>query len=234
MKASPTRLRWFTLRPFDQKALRKLSDGMLAAKFAEETGFGFVLGDVRKDKFTGRFIKRETVTRSITDPQGEVQNIQFTDFSTIRFTFTTDSPNLELVNPPRRLLEFITTVGDLLDNKIAILPIETTCRQWLEALAASSCTVHPKKLAIGSIAISDTVTMKATFSGTRHVQKEAATFLKGRRCDPVEIAGDLECEGSSARFKLSSNGGFTLMSAPSDALLAAVRRACATIATART
>ena len=226
MKASPTRLRWFTLRPFDRKSLRKLADGMFAAKFDEETGFGFILGDVRKDKVTGRFVKRETVTRTVTDPQGEVQNIQFTDFSTIRFTFTTSPPNLELVNPPRRLLEFITAIGDLLDNKIAILPIEPTCREWLDALTKVGCTVRTKKLVTGNIALSDAVVVKAAFSGTRNVQKEALSFLKGKKCDPVEITGEIEFDGESANLKIASRGTFTFFSSPPEELLAITRKAC--------
>lgn len=229
MKASPTRLRWFTLRPFDRKSLRKLADGMLAAKFDEETGFGFILGDVRKDKITGRFVKRETVTRTVTDPQGEVQSIQFTDFSTVRFTFTTSPPNLELVNPPRRQLEFITAIGDLLDNKVAILPVEPTCREWLDALTKAGCTLRPTKLVTGNLAISDSVMVKAAFSGTRNVQKEALSFLKGKKCDPVEVVGEIEFDGESTRIRITTNGLLTFLSTPTDALLDAVRESCGLI-----
>jgi hypothetical protein len=225
MKASPTRFRWFTLRPFDGKLLRKLADGMLAAKFDEATGFGFILGDVRKEKVTGRFVRKETITRTITDPQGEIQNVQFVDFSTTRFTLSTSSPNLELENPPRRLSEFLTALGDMLDNKVAIVPVEATCRRWLGALAVAGCSVRSTKIVTGSIAISDTVSVKAAFSGTRDVQKEALTFLKGKKCDPVEIAGELECGSETARFKLSANGVFTFPSAPPVELLAGVRKA---------
>ena len=225
MKASPTRFRWFTLRPFDSKLLRKLADGMLAAKFNEETGYGFILGDVRKEKVTGRFVRKETITRSITNPQGEAQNVQFVDFSTTRFTLSTSSPNLELENPPRRLSEFLTALGDMLDNKIAIVPVEATCRRWLEALAKAGCSVRSTKLVTGSIAISDTVAVKATFSGTRDVQKEALTFLKGKKSDPVEVAGELECGGETARFRLAANGVFTFSATPPEELLVAVRSA---------
>lgn len=226
MKASPTRFRWFTLRPFDRTQLRKVADGMLAAKFDEETGFGFILGDLRKEKVTGRFVRKETINRLITDPQGVSQSVQFVDFSTTRFTLSTSSPNLELENPPRRLLEFLTALGDMLDNKIAIVPVEATCRRWLEALTEAKCSVRSTKIVTGSIAISDTVAIKATFSGTRDVQKEALTFLKGKKCDPVEIGGELEFGGETARFKISANGVFTFLSSPPDELVAAARRTC--------
>ena len=65
MKASPTRLRWFNLRPLDRKLLQKLADGMLDSKFDEESGFGFILGDVRQGRVTGRFVRKETITRSV-------------------------------------------------------------------------------------------------------------------------------------------------------------------------
>lgn len=226
MKASPTRFRWFTLRPFNSKLLRKLADGMLAAKFDEETGFGFILADIRKEKVTGRFVRKETITRSITDPQGESQSVQFVDFSTTRFTLSTSSPNLELENPPRRLSEFLTGLGDMLDNKIAIVPVESTCRRWLEALAEAGCSVRSTKIVTGSIAISDTVAVKATFSGTRDVQKESLTFLKGKKSDPVEIAGEFEYGGETARFKIAANGVFAFPAPPPEGLLAAVRSAC--------
>lgn len=225
MKASPIRIRWFTLRPFDKKLLQKLADGMLVAKFDEENGFGFILGDVRKEKITGKFVRKETITRSTTDSQGEIKNVQFIDFSTTRFTLSASPPNLELENPPRRLSEFLTALGDMLDNKIAIVPVEASCRRWLELLAEAGCSVRSTKIVTGSIAISDTVAVKATFSGTRDVQNEALTFLKGKKSDPVEIAGQLECDGATVRFKLTANGVFTFPIVPPDSLLAFVRRA---------
>lgn len=76
----------------------------------------------------------------------------------------------------------------------------------------------------GSIAITDTVAVKATFSGTRDVQKEAIAFRKGKKSDPVEIAGELECGGETARFKLSANGVYTFHAAPPEELLEAVRK----------
>jgi len=85
--------------------------------------------------------------------------------------------------------------------------------------------VRSTKIVTGSIAISDTVAVKATFSGTRDVQKEALTFLKGKKSDPVEIAGELECGGVTAKFRLSANGVFTFPSAPPEELLATVHRA---------
>jgi cold shock CspA family protein len=229
MKASSARFRWFSLRPFDRKLLRKLTDGMLVAKFDEKTGFGFILGDVRKEKITGRFVRKETISRSITDPQGESQTVQFVDFSITRFTLSTTSPHLELENPPRRLSELMTAFGDMLDNRIAIVPVEASCRRWLEALTLAGCAVRSTKIVTGSIAISDTVAVKATFSGTRDVQKEALAFLKGKKSDPVEIAGELGYNSETARFKLSANGILIFASTPPDELLAAVRRASAAL-----
>lgn len=229
MKANPTRFRWFTLRPIDKKLLGKLADGLLAAKFDDETSFGFILGDVRKEKVTGRYIQKETITRTITDPNGESQNVQFVDFLTTKFTLSTSPPNLEVVNPPRRLSEFLTSLSDILDNKVAIVPVEATCRQWLEALSASGCTFRSNKIVTGNIAITDTVSVKASFSGTKNVQSEALSFLKGKKYDPVEIAGIIECGGETTKLKITSNGVLSFPSPPADELLAAVRNACTII-----
>lgn len=229
MKANPTRIRWFTLRTIDRKMLGKLADGLLAAKFNEGTSYGFIIGDVRKDKVTGRYIQKETITRTITDPNGESQSVQFVDFTSTKFTLSTSPPNLEVVNPPRRLSEFLTALGDILDNKVAIVPVEATCRQWLEALSASGCTFRSKKIVTGNIAISDTVSVKASFSGTKNVQKEALSFLKGKKCDPVEIAGEIECDGETSKLRITANGVLSYPSAPADDILAAIRKACAII-----
>jgi len=117
-------------------------------------------------------------------------------------------------------------VGDILENKIAIIPVEATCQRWLEALAEAGCSVRTTKIVTGSIAISDTVAVKAMFSGTRDVQKEALTFLRGKKIASVEIAGELEHDGVKGKFRLSGNGVFTLPSEPPEELLAAIRNAC--------
>lgn len=229
MKANPTRIRWFTLRTIDRKLLGKLVDGLLAAKFGEETNFGFILGDVRKDKVTGRYIQKETITRTITDPNGESQSVQFVDFLITKFTLSTTAPNLEVVNPPRRLSEFLTALSDILDNKVAIVPVEATCRQWLEALSASGCTFRSNKIVTGNIAITDAVSVNATFSGTKNVQKEALSFLKGKKCDPVEIAGEIEYDREKSKMRITANGSMGFSSAPTDDILNAIRKACAII-----
>lgn len=226
MKNSPTRYRWFNLRPFDSKMLRMLSDGMLKTKFNDDTSFGFIIGDVRKDTVTGRYVQKETITRTITNALGESENVQFTDFTSTKFIVSTTQPNLEVVNSPRRLSEFLTAIGDLLDNKIAIVPIEVTCRIWLDSLSKADCKICLTKIVTNNYPISDTVSVKATFTGTRNVQKEAQSFLNGKPCEAVEIAGEVEYDGNTAKVRITSTGVFTFQSPPPEALLAAVRSCC--------
>ncbi len=226
MKASSTRYRWFTLRPFDSKMLRRLSEGMLLSKFEDEASFGYILGDVRKDKLTGKFVQKDTINRIITNAQGESETVQFVDFNITNFTISTSHSTLEVVNPSRRLSELLISISDILDNRIAIIPIAATCRTWLDALSKSDCTIRLTKIVTGHISLTDTVSVKATFSGTKNIQKEAKTFLKGKMSDPVEITGQLEHDGDIAKIKITSSGALCFLSSPSEGILSAVRAAC--------
>ena len=218
------RLRWFTLRPFGKPQFDRLAEGMLEYKYGEESGCGFVVGDVRPSKLTGRFVRRETVTRLITNPQGESETVQFTDFTSTQFAISTSSPQMELRNHARRLSEFITALGDLLNNRVAVIPIEANCRDWLAALGKAGCSVRLTKLVTGSVAVSEAVVVKASFCGSKNVLREAAAFFQGRKFAPETVAGEVEIEGDLARFRIGSNGSFAFLSEPSEALVAAVRK----------
>lgn len=231
MKASPKRMRWYTIRPFDRKLLARLGEGMLATKFHAEAGFGFVVGDIRPAKITGRFVRKERVTRSVTNPDGVVEELLFEDFSSTSFVVSTSAPHLELSNPSRRTAEMLTTLGDLLDDKVAIIPVEADCIGWLNALRGQGVAIHTTRLVTGSIPLTDSVAVKAAFSGTRDVNEQATAFLRGRKHNAESLSGVMELKGDSAKFKVTASGAFTFTSTPSDQLLAAAKRSAGAIST---
>jgi hypothetical protein len=229
MKPNPTRVRWYSIRPFDKKLLRRLADGMLLTKFEPEVGFGFVVGDVRPGRITGRFVRKEKATRTITKPDGLLEVVHFEDFSSTPFVVTASSPQLELCNPSRRISELLSTIGDILDDRVAIVPMEASCRQWLEALKMGGCVVRTTRLVTQNIALTDTVSVKAAFSGTRDVQDEVIAFFKGRKPTAESLSGIVEFDGDSAKIRISSTGTFTFVSPPSELLLEAVRKSAASL-----
>ena len=229
MKASPSRIRWYSIRPFERKLLKKLTDGMLATNFNPEVGFGFVMGDIRPSSIMGRFIRKERICRTITHPDGAIEEVQFDDFSSSSFTVSSSDPHLELTNPSRRIAELLTVIGDLLDDRVAIIPMEVECERWLEALTRNGCTVIQTRLVTEDIALTDSVSVKAAFSGTRDVRGEARSFLKRRNLNAEAVFGSLECEGHTAKIKISRGGALTFLSTPSNELLQAVRKSASSL-----
>ena len=67
--------------------------------------------------------------------------------------------------------------------------------------------------------------MKAMFSGTRNVKKSAVEFLKKHGYNPDSVSGELEYKGESSKFKISSQGVFTMVSNTCEELLTAIRSA---------
>lgn len=230
MNHNSSRLRWYLIRPFDTGMLGRLAKGMLEAKYEEDSGFGYILGDVRKSFITGRFVQRETVTRLILDPHGSERNFSFENYQSTSFVIRDLAPHLELRNPCRRLSELFTSIGDLLDNSVAITPIEAQCSSWLSVLKKAGCVIHATKVVTENVSLSNTVSVKATFSGSRDVRAEVSKFFDSKKIVPSSVNGIIEYAGESAKFKLSSNGVFHFLSQPSEGLADALRVAAGSLA----
>lgn len=230
MSTYSSRLRWFVIQPFSSKSLSRIAEQMLAAKYDERLGFGYVLSDVRKSHVSGRFVQRETVTSSFLDPSGNEKTLSFEQFCSTTFILRTAAPHLEIANPARRVSELLTSIGDMLDNTISIVPIEVRISDWLAAFKKANCSVTALKLVTDNVTLSPSISVKATFSGNNDVRSEASKFFKTSRVLPELIAGTLAHEHESATFKLSVRGVFTFLSEPSESVREAVRKAATLIA----
>ena len=230
MNLNASRLRWYVIRPFNTGLLKRLADGMLRAKYDEAAGFGYIIGDVRKTILTGRFVQKETLTRSIIDPHGDERNFTFENYQSTHFIIRDTAPHIELTNPSRRLSELFTSFGDMLDNTVAITLVEARCSDWLSALKKAGCSITATKVLTDNISLSNTVSVKASFVGSRDVRAEASKFFQQTKFQPSTISGLIEYDGESAKFRLSSKGTFYFLSEPGDSLTKAVRSAAGSLA----
>lgn len=224
------RIFWFRIKPFSSASLQALASGMLAAKYDDVVGRGYNLSDVRKTWIVGRHIEKEVISRTFEDPTGEEVTSTMESFRATGFTLRTTLPHLEIVDPSRRLSELLTSIGDLLDNRIAISPIVSATGDWLSALRECGGEIETTRIVTSSIALSDSSSVKATFSGKSDVESQMKRLFPKRTVVPDSVSGTINLDGATARFRVGAGGVFRFASHPGDEILALVRESAALVA----
>jgi hypothetical protein len=225
------RLRWFNIRPFTAAALRDLAAGMLRSKYDEGFGCGFILGDVRKSAVVGRHIEKEVISRTFQNPLGQEVTSTMESYRMTSFEVRTGSPNLEIVDPSRRLPELLTSIGDLLDNRIAITPIVASTSDWIRVIRDCGAEVETARIVTNSISLSDSTSVRATFVGKSDVEDQVKRLFPRRSVMPDSVSGKIRVGHCVVRFRVGSSGIFRFASYPGDEIVAILRKAASAVAT---
>lgn len=225
MSTKAYRYRWFDIKPLNRNSIQRLAEGLLKLGYTDQTGFGFLVDEVRPTVLQARFITRDKVIKMIVGPDGESKEVAYEDYCKVGLRISAFSPALEVCNPTRRISELLSSIGEALDNTISIIPVVPSGLEWIEALGAGTGNVVLTRMAVSGITLTESISVKSIFSGTADVRKAASKHLGGRKIEIDNLGGTLSCGSDELAFKISKAGSFTFSSIPSDAALRLVRTA---------
>jgi len=183
--------------------IKKLADRMLAEKYQDDRGWGYMLAEVRKSFLTGKFIEKNKRTESFADPFGKTQTYEIISYQEINFRLQSEWPQLRIENPPRSLGPFFTSIGEYLDFQIGISEIAISPNEWVRAVESICNEVKVLKAQISDLAVSNLTAAGLIITGSEDVRKY---FKKLTLDKPYTVSSvQIECKKADKIIKFEVN-----------------------------
>jgi hypothetical protein len=219
------RAKWFQARlPI---SLRSMADKIASAPLELDGDMGFKVTRVRQDSVQANYYERFAWTESGTDPFGREFSYDRESYKVVRFSFSNNYPELEIIDAPRGLSSLFSRFAELTDFGLAIQPIRVNVVEWAEALN----TYYEGVFRVASVSVTDLgveegVTGTLTVSSrNQDVEAAVARLLSRRQYSVQKLQVALKAPAPIALLTLTSDGGVRSSLELAPDLLDAVRRA---------
>lgn len=206
-----TRYQWFGINPFTQNDLQKASEIFVREKYSERRGYGVIVGEVRPDHLSGEFIEKTIIKERIVDPFGKEALFEIPQYRKLSFELTTAYPQLQMINCPRTVGQFLTFVGDCLENRVAITPVSFDIGSVIRLLKSNKGTFAVQKVHARNIILSNTVSAEAVVQGTEDVNRLLTKFVGKHRFELASARMHFSVEDKEYVTEMTSSGRVRLL-----------------------
>lgn len=206
-----TRYQWFRIDPFTQNDLRKASEIFIREKYSERRGYGVIVGEVRPDHLSGEFIEKTILKERIVDPFGKEAIFEIPQYRKLSFELSTTYPQMEMVNCPRTVGQFLTFVGDSLENRVAIAPVSFDVGSVIRLLKANKGAFSVQRVHAKNIVLSTTVSAEAVVQGTEDVNRLLSKFVGKHRFEMASARIHFSMEDKEYLAEMASGGRIRLI-----------------------
>lgn len=194
-----TRFRWLSTS-LSTTRIRQLAERMRSEPYTPERAHGFVLEQVRTREISGRHVERRIVESKVVDPLGAEIRQTITEFREVRFVVSSESPGVELIDAPRAPKLFLMQLGQLLQFKVPIDPVEVDPLEWLTHIEKNGINVEVQEVEYAQVAVAKSVVgLVRVSSDTADVRAAAAKFLGNRAYAVRRVSATLRGAKTSDR-----------------------------------
>ncbi|BAI76207.1 hypothetical protein AZL_d03810 (plasmid) [Azospirillum sp. B510] len=162
-------------------SIRVLAHKIQGNLFTQDSRQGFVIDRVRENYIEARYIERISYTDVIIDPFGSELSFPKVEFRQSQFRASSQSPGLELINPPRSVAALMNRLSEVADFGLAISSIGVDVTAWAELLQAEAFTdATIRSLQIGALNIETGVSARAVITGNHDVRSACQALVQDR------------------------------------------------------
>ena len=131
-----TRLRFLTWSA-DRKIFASLSGRLLDDKYREDEGRGFVIESARPNELSGYFLQRVVYSDEVLTEDGQLVSTDRIGLLKTRFLATPEPSGLILMDPPRKVSEFLMRISQHSKHSLSISPSFINLKQAKKLLERS-------------------------------------------------------------------------------------------------
>ena len=197
-----SRYHWYTVN-WSQPILAKIKKEMLKDEYSANRDNGFRVESVRKKSITGRYIERREILDTVDDPLGKTLTYKRVIFDIFRFHISLDFPELELIDPPRRLSRFLIRLSEFSDFNIAVSPIKINLLRFIENIEMNLSQLIVTRVYCSGITLSAKASAKFVISGTEDVRRHMKFLSKNKNMDIDRVRLNCKAEDWSEEFEIS-------------------------------
>lgn len=204
------RLKWFKADRVTAASLKNAARQMLQWKYSDESGWGFLLNETRRESVQGRFIERLVLKEDVIDPGGNSLHYERVLFQETHFLLQTQFPHLELRDSPRSVSTFLSQLGRAFDFDIAVAPIEIDLLRFVAVLSRRLEKVTVSRITVSNIRLSEGIEAKCVLVGENDVREQISTITGRRKFKVASIGLTFSIHETELRSEMSSDGRITV------------------------
>ena len=197
-----SRYHWYTVN-WSQSILDKIKKEILKNEYSANRDNGFRIESVRKKTLVGRYIERREILETVDDPFGETLTFKRLIFDTFRFQISLSFPELELIDPPRRLTRFLIKLSEFSDFTIAVSPIKINLLHFINNIETSLSHLMVTRVYCSGFTLSAKASAKFVISGTEDVRRHINLLAKNRNVDIDRVRLNCSAQDWTEEFELS-------------------------------
>lgn len=188
----------------------QLASRIKTLSFSDTQQHGFIIDRTRSGEISGRYIEKIIYTDTVTDPFGNETSFDRTEYRESAFTVSSESPTLELINPPRSVQALLNRFSEITNFRITIEPLQIEVRSWAEnILMTKNFSGHLDMIQISKLELKNKASAKVLISGDTEIQNACADLIGDRKyaVEKVRIRLDNHMNGTVV---ISNTGAATI------------------------
>jgi hypothetical protein len=201
-----TKVRWLRSDEFTGPLVKKMSSAIAERRFTPKTDRGFFVNRVRAGVVEGKFIEKVVGKREILDPFGNRLELPFVNYDVVQFRFSSEAPQIELVNPTRSSKRLILYLSEITGESFAVAPLEIDLRRWIDSISRAWGRVSVTEIDFSDVSISANLAADVRFFGTEKVLDGALGFLGPRATAISKAKLSVSVNRRSVSMEISRTG----------------------------
>jgi len=207
-------------------SIRQLAQRIRVDVLTPESMSGFLVTRVRESSIEARFIEKIISEESIIDPFGNEIKFERTSYVETAFRFSSEFPEVELLNPPRSIGPFSSRILQICNFEAAWANLNVDVLAWADNIQKNIADkIIIDRAHVKDVVFDDDVSFEATLSGTKDVRPSMRSLLGGRQHTLDKLYISVNTGGRGSRIKISADGSMQAPGDIPDELVQAIRHA---------
>ena len=200
------RIYWLRSK-LDPALISKIGAGMLADGYAPGRSWGFQVEKIRFAEIVGSYIERQEYEDQVIDPLGETLNFSRVVFRRVRFRLSTESPEVELLDPPSNFRSLLSQIALYTNFELVLNPLSVNLKNWHSVLSSKIYGLKIVSMELANIHIDDSAVASIRISGHTDMETTVSKICDRNQSGTLERLGvEWRAGGVLTRAELHREG----------------------------
>jgi hypothetical protein len=218
-------IRFIRTSPFAEEAFSEFEKRLRKTRYSERSGLGFLADKLTSDQIEATYVERKLRKTKITGPLGNVQRLEWFEFTTYKFLFERQRCTVEIDSSARTLAPLIQQFGTLAGWTASFEPLTLEPVRFLMFLKTEGVKFDVNRLKVDDVTLSVNTSAFIEVIGQKSVLNDLEKLLGQRKRTITSLSVTIVGLSKSFRIDMTSAGRIVAEGAAYEEALALCRRA---------
>lgn len=205
--------------------LDKIASSMMDSLFYHDSTFGYKIDRIRNNLIKGKYIEKREYQESIEDPFGNTSLVNRVIYDIIQFSISISKLNLEIIDPPRKLSGFLSSLSEINNHEAIISPIEINIETFIDVIKVNFKNFVVKYIKSNKLALPNGILGKLELKGEKDV-REIFLNMTSNNLSSIDACGfNFLSKNGISYFEIYKNGTIKIFSKDREYILPFIRQA---------